>query len=174
MQCDMKRVHRRSQLKKRYNPMSKARRIQARHRATDCTSQAPPEIHESGNQKRQIWKVKSGCQKKEQQNASSSSGRKGSQKPNAQASGDRLQSQLKEDEEVINLLSLGAKLTPNLVTWVGANLKRTLGTLDFDIFPSAHCNVVQFPTRLLVRTIPNEQIRRDVHQKVEHPGWKTS
>ena len=58
---------------------------------------------------------------REQQNVSSSSGN-----PNAQASGDRLQSIVKEDEEVINLLSLGSKLIPDLLTRVGENLMKPL------------------------------------------------
>ena len=54
---------------------------------------------------------------REQQNASSSSGRKESQNLNAQASGDRLHS--KGDDDMINLLlSLGVNIIPNLVTTV--------------------------------------------------------
>ena len=49
---------------------------------------------------------------KQEQNASSSSGRNESHNANWQASGDRLES--KEDENVINLLSLGVKLLPDI------------------------------------------------------------
>ena len=52
---------------------------------------------------------------REQQGASSSSGRNESQNPIAQASGDQLQSALKEDEDIRNLLSPGFELNPNLL-----------------------------------------------------------
>ena len=63
-----------------------ARRIQARHRVTDCISQVLPGIQRSRNQKRQNWKVASWMPER-QQNASSSSGRDKSHNPNAGASG---------------------------------------------------------------------------------------
>ena len=85
--------------------------------------------------------------KREQPNASSSSGRNESQNPNDQASGDRLQSKLKEDEDVINLLTTGVKLIPNLVTKGEENFKKTFGTKKFDKFHSQHCNAVYFGLR---------------------------
>ena len=48
--------------------------------------------------------------KREQQHASSSSGCNESQNPCAQASGDRLQSMLQEDDDMVNLLSPGVEL----------------------------------------------------------------
>ena len=81
--------------------------------------------------------------------------------PNAQASGDRLQSKVEENEDVTNLLSTGVKLIPNLVTRLEGNLPvKTLGKLDF---PSHHCNVVYFRTRLHVCIISIEQISRNLH-----------
>ena len=62
---------------------------------------------------------------REQQNASSSSGSNESYNPNAQASADRLQ--LKEKEDVINMLSTGVKLILTLVTSGEENLKKTFG-----------------------------------------------
>ena len=44
--------------------MSKAKRIQVRHRATDCSSHVPLGIQMSQNLKRQIWKVIIGRQNK--------------------------------------------------------------------------------------------------------------
>ena len=64
---------------------------------------------------------------KKEQEASSSSGRNEAKHPKAQALGDRLQSQMKGLEDVINLLSTGVKLIPNLVTRVEENLKNAFG-----------------------------------------------
>ena len=49
--------------------------------------------------------------------------------PNAQAPGDRVQCKMKEDEDVINLLSTSVKLIPNFVTKVEENLKKPTETL---------------------------------------------
>ena len=73
---------------------------------TDFLSPVPPRIQKSRNQKRQTWKVSIGWPKREQQNASSSSGNE-SHNPNAQASGDRLQSKLKEDGDVMKYVVYG-------------------------------------------------------------------
>ena len=62
----------------------------------------------------------------------SSSGRNGSQNPNAQASGDRLQS--KEDHGLRNMLSLGVKLSPIWVTRISENLQKTFGKLNLSNF----------------------------------------
>ena len=43
----------------------KRRRIKTRHRAIDCMSQVLPGIQKSQNQKRQIWKVFTGCQEED-------------------------------------------------------------------------------------------------------------
>ena len=103
--------------------------------------------------------------KREQQNASSSSGRNESHNPKAQAPGDRLQSRMKEAEDVINLLSTGVNLIPN-VTRVEANLEKTIGKFDLTNFPCQHCNAVCCRPRLVVGTIPNEHISRDLHQRL--------
>ena len=58
-----------------------------------------------------------------------------SQNPNAQ-SGDRLQSKLKEDEDVISLLTTGVKLIPNLVTKVEENFKKPSEQKGLTIFPA--------------------------------------
>ena len=49
--------------------------------------------------------------KREEHNASSSSGRNESQNSNAQAPGDRLPSTLTEDDDIRNLLTLGIDTT---------------------------------------------------------------
>ena len=43
------------------NPLSAARRIQARHPVTDCISQVPPKIKKTQNQERWIGNVITGC-----------------------------------------------------------------------------------------------------------------
>ena len=56
-----------------------------------------------------------------------------------------------------------------------------------DTFPSQHCKLVYFRTRLHVDITPNEQISRDLHQRLpelfffkyysgfsEHPDWQSS
>ena len=103
LQFDIKRAHRRFQFKKRCNPVSKAGRVQARHRATDCMSQASsrnPEVTEPEASDLEHW-----MPKPEQQNASSSLGCNESHDHNVPASGERLQSNMKEVEDVMNILS---------------------------------------------------------------------
>ena len=105
--------------KKNRNPVSQARRIQARHRVTDSISQ------DQESRSLATKTVRFGMllleAEKEQRNASSSSGRNESQKPTAKASGDRLQSQ--EHDNVTNMLSTGVKLIPNLVMRVQENFQ---------------------------------------------------
>ena len=72
---------------------------------------------------------------REQQRASSSSRRNESQNPRAQASGDRLQSTLKDDGDMRNLLSPGVELIPNMLTKVNGNYLKTFGNFDFTNFP---------------------------------------
>ena len=62
--------------------------------------------------------------KKQQHNAPSSSRHNKSQRPSTPASGDRLQSTLKEDDVMRHVLSPGAKLIPNLSTRVKENHKK--------------------------------------------------
>ena len=142
LECDIKSVHTLSQLKKRREPMSKARRTQASHRVTDRISQVLPGIRRSHGTKNSDVEGFCWTPEGEQQNASSSSGRNEPQNPNAQASGDRLQSILKEDQDVMNLLPLGVKLLPTLVAKVEENLTKALRTVRFDKLSSQHCNVV--------------------------------
>ena len=95
-----------------------------------------PGFQESRNQIRQIWKAITGCEKR----AASSSGRKESHNPSAQASGDLLQS--KEDENVTHMLSTGLKLRPNFVTRIEEHLKKTFGKLNmfkFEVNTAAWC-----------------------------------
>ena len=73
--------------------------------------QVPREIQKSRNQERQHGTIYDGMPKREQRGASSSSGRNGSL-PVAQASEERLQSSLKEDDDIRNLLSTGVELNP--------------------------------------------------------------
>ena len=47
------------------NPMIQAKIMQARNRVTDCISQVSPGVVESRNQKRHMWTIITGCQKKE-------------------------------------------------------------------------------------------------------------
>ena len=61
--------------------------------------------------------------KREQQKASSSSGRNESQTPSAQASGDRLQSTVRVDNDMIIMLYPGFVLHPNSTVRVIENLK---------------------------------------------------
>ena len=97
----------------------------------------------------------------ERKQHASSSGRNESHNPNLQASGGRLQS--KEDDD---MTSPGAKLLPNLVARIQENHTNTFGKLDVDKFPSQHCTIVYFRTRLHVGIIPKEQISRDMHQRL--------
>ena len=163
------------------NPMSQARRIQARHWVTDFVSH-----RESRSHRKELSDSEGYCwmPQREQQSASLSSGRNGSLNPNAEASGDRLQSFLPEDDDRVNLLSPGVKLVPNLMTRVEEHVKKTFGTLSLTIFPVN--KVLYFRTRLHVGIIPDKQIRRGSHQRLselflfryaghtEHPKWKSS
>ena len=63
-------------------------------------------------------------------------------------------------------MSTGVELIPNLVTRVEENLKNTLGNSYFSILPTQNCNVVYCRTRLHVGIIPNEQIGRDLQQRL--------
>ena len=109
--------------------MSKAR-IKARHRATDCISQVSPwrpvarnpEVAETGASDLEEY-----CSMPQR----TSSGRNESHNPNAQASGDRLQSILKEDEDVINSLSPGVKAYSELGDEGGRKLQEDLREMRF-------------------------------------------
>ena len=67
-----------------------------------------PEVTQPGAS---TWNDYDGMPKREQRGASSSSGRNGSL-PVAQASEERLQSSLEEDDDIRNLLSTGVELNP--------------------------------------------------------------
>ena len=60
--------------------------------------------------------------------------------PDVLASGDRLQS--KEDDHMTNRLSPGVKFLQNLVTKNEEHVKKLFGEIEFDKFPSQHCNIV--------------------------------
>ena len=83
--------------------------------------------HKSQNQKLQIWKVTIGCHEencimhRRHLNATSLI------ITMREASQDRLQSILPQDEDVFNMLSPGVKHIPNVVTIVEENLKKTFG-----------------------------------------------
>ena len=81
--------------------------------------------------------------KREQQKALSS-GRNESQNPSAQGSGDRLQSTLKENDDVRNLLSLGVELI--LVTRVHAKSQENVRKEISDELPNKLSNVVRLRT----------------------------
>ena len=106
--------------------------------------------------------VINGCQKREHQSASSTSGRNESQNPRSQASGDRLQSTLKEDDDTVNSLSPGVHLVPNLATRVEEDLKKTFGNLDVRTSQSTLQRGVSSHaiTSEVVTTIPSETRRR--------------
>ena len=101
--CDMIRAQRWSQLKTGTQSVVKGLENPGQASGDRLHFPGPPGIQKSQSQKLQIRKVTVGC-KKNQDNASSSSGRNESQNPNAQASGDRLQST--EDDDMTNLLCL--------------------------------------------------------------------
>ena len=84
-----------------------------------------------------------------EQSASSSVGRDESQIPSARASGDRMQSTLKEDDDMVKMLLLGVKLMPKLVRF------KKIRTLRCDKLPNQYCNVVYLRTRLHLG-IPND------------------
>ena len=67
---------------------------------------------------------------KRKQNASSSSGRNEFHNPNSRASGDKLQSKMKEDEDLTNMLSTGVKTYSELGDDGAKNIKETFGTPD--------------------------------------------
>ena len=93
---------------------------------------------------------------REQQNAPSSSGRKESHNPNAQASGDRLQSKGDDD------MTKGFLRESSFFQFWLRGLKKTFRNLSelTVTISSQHCKVMSFRTRLHVGTIPNEQISR--------------
>ena len=62
-----------------------------------------------------------------------------SHNPNAQASGDRLQSE--ENDNMTNMLSPGVKLLANLV--MSKKTSRKHSEIEFDKFPSQHCNMTK-------------------------------
>ena len=171
LQRDMKGVHRRSQLQKTRNPMSKTR---------ENPSQASDDqLQFSGfTRNPEVSGVEGYCwiTDREQRNTSSSSDRNESHDPYAQASGDPLQS--KRRWKCDNMLSTGVKIVPNLAARVEEHLKTTFGTFSKYKFPSQHCNVVYcFRTRLHVGVVPKEHISRDLHQRLSelfHPDWKSS
>ena len=139
-----------------------------------------PNVQASGEQLQSCW-----MPKREQHNSSSYRWNE-SHNPKVQASGDRLESKKKDD--MTNMLSPGVKLfLPNLATRVEENLKNTFWKIEFDKFPGQHhCNMVFFRTRLHVGIIPNDQIRRYLHQGLsalflveyaghtEPPDWQHS
>ena len=96
--------------------------------------------------------------KREQQNASPSPGRNESHNSNDQST--------LKDEDVTNMLSPGVELIANLVTRVEENLKRNIREVRIHKFLSQHCNVVYFRTPVHVGITPNEQISRDLHQRL--------
>ena len=59
-------------------------------------------------------------------------------------------------------MSLGVKLTPNLVTRVEENLKQTLGKSD----PVQHSDLVYFRGRLHEGIFHHEQVSEDLHQRL--------
>ena len=81
--------------------------------------------------------------------------------PNVQASGDPLQS--KEDDDKTNMLSLGVKLLPKLVTTIEEHFKKTTRKIESDKFRSQHCSIVYSRTGLHVE---NEQISGHWHPSV--------
>ena len=86
------------------NPMSIARGNQAKHLVTDCISQVPPEKSRShGTRGVRFGRLLLDAHR-EQQNASSSSRRNESHNPNAQATGERLQSKLTSVGDVKNVV----------------------------------------------------------------------
>ena len=118
LQCDIRRAHRRSQLKKRRNPMSNARRIQASRWATDCISQVPPGIHKSRNQKRQIWKVTIGYKKENNKML----------RRHLDATSPTIPMPThRETDDMTHLLSPGVKLITNLVTRIEETSRKLSG-----------------------------------------------
>ena len=72
------------------------------------------------------------------------------------------------------MLSTRAKLTPILVTRVEENLKKTFGHFPFDYVFGQHSNVVYFRTRLHAGIIANEQMSRDLHERLSEQFIVTS
>ena len=155
-QCDIRKANLVSLLKDRRNPMSMARRTQAKASGDHLHfpgAHGNPEIAQS---EASTWNVCFRFSKREQQKASSSSGRNESQNPRAQASGDRLLPTLEEDGNVRSLLSPGAELSLNLSTRVKENHKNTLGGLGLTNFPISTSNLERLRTSVHVGIIPNE------------------
>ena len=84
-----------------------------------------PEVTEPGALD---WKGYHWMSNGEQQSAPFFAGRNESQNPSAQASEDRSHPTLKKDNDMMDLLSPGVKINPNLVTRVEENLKNTSAT----------------------------------------------
>ena len=99
--------------------------------------------------------------KREQQHASSSSGRNESHNPNVQASGDWLQSN--EHDDTTNIVSR-SQVSSKFGDVGGRKPQENFRKIEFDEFPSQHCNVVYLRTGLHVGISPHEQISRDLHQ----------
>ena len=91
-----------------------------------------------------------------QQSASYSARRDESQTPSVHTSRDRWQSTLKEDTDIMHLLSLGVKISPNLATRVAENLKENLRRVRFEELPDQHCNEVYLRARLHVGITADE------------------
>ena len=90
--------------------MSRARRIQIRHRATDPINQVLPGNWKSRNQMWQIWGGWHGMPKREQQNASSSSARNESHLSQCTSLDRPIAVDIERDEDVINMSSPCAEL----------------------------------------------------------------
>ena len=106
-----------------------------------------PEVTEA-----EAWKWNDNHWMSREQSASSLAGRNESQNLSARASGNLLQSPLKEDDDMMNLF----KLIPNLVTRVEENLKKTCGQLVLTNFP---INFNVNTASEVVRTVPSQRPR---------------
>ena len=108
---------------------------QARHRVTDCISQVPQEIQQSRNRERWIGKMISGCQRENNRVHRLPQDARSPTIPMRKHRETDCGPRLKEDDDMMNLLSPRVKLIPNLVTRVEEDLKKTLGDQDLTNFP---------------------------------------
>ena len=115
--------------------------------------------------------------------ASSSAGRDKSQNPSARATGDRMQSTLKEYDNVVSLLSREGKLIPKLVTVGGREPQENFRNIRFDELPiqhcifAHHCMWASFQVSRIVEThtrgFQNSSFHKYAGQS-EHPDWEYS
>ena len=157
--------------------MSKGTRIQARHRVTDCSSQVPPGIHKSQNQKRQMWKITLGRQNENNKMRRRHLDAMSPIDP-MRNHRDRLLSMLEEDDEVVGRLSLSVKLIPNLVR-VEEHLKKTFGKLDLTNFPVNTATWCCFARDYMWASLKmsrwlSELFLLEYAGHTEHPDWKSS